>query len=87
MNATRIDSRDSATSAGSSVAGRARPSGMGWIHLLSGRRGPASESPDDDAARSMGNARRCRPCSMSRHTLVAMRYSHDRKADRPSNRP
>ncbi len=86
MNATRIVSRDSVTSAGSSVGCTARPSGMGWIHLLSGRRGPASESPDDDDTRSIGSARRCRPWIMSRHTLVAMRYSQDRSADRPSKR-
>ena len=33
---------------------------------------------------SIGRARRWRPRSMSRHTLVAMRYSHERTADRPS---
>src|SRR5262249_58859546 len=33
-----------------------------------------------------GGARRGRPCNMSRHTLVAMRYSHERNADRPSKR-
>ena len=33
---------------------------------------------------SMGRARRWLPRSMSRHTLVAMRYSQDRNADRPS---
>ena len=31
-------------------------------------------------------ARRERPFSMSRHTFVAMRYSHDRNAARPSKR-
>ena len=34
--------------------------------------------------RSIGRARRLRPFSMSRHTLVAMRYSHDRSCERPS---
>ena len=34
----------------------------------------------------MGRARRLRPRSMSRQTLVAMRYSQDRTLDRPSNR-
>ena len=29
-------------------------------------------------------ARRCGPLSMSMHTLVAMRYSQDRRADLPS---
>ena len=35
---------------------------------------------------SMGSSRRLRPLSASRQTLVAMRYSHDRIAERPSNR-
>ena len=36
--------------------------------------------------RSIGRARRWRPFNMSKHTLVAIRYSHDRTADRPSKR-
>jgi hypothetical protein len=32
----------------------------------------------------MGSARRCRPESWSRQTFVAIRYSHDRSAERPS---
>ena len=33
---------------------------------------------------SIGRARRWRPRSMSRQTLVAMRYSQERTAERPS---
>jgi hypothetical protein len=32
----------------------------------------------------MGVARRCRPESWSRHTFVAIRYSQERSAERPS---
>src|SRR5437762_10316051 len=35
-------------------------------------------------SRSIGVARRWRPRSWSRQTLVAMRYSHERTAERPS---
>jgi hypothetical protein len=35
---------------------------------------------------SIGSARRRRPFSMSKHTLLAIRYSQDRSAERPSNR-
>ena len=35
---------------------------------------------------SIGRARRLRPLSMSMHTLVAIRYSQDFSADRPSKR-
>ena len=34
---------------------------------------------------SIGRARRWRPRSMSRQTLVAIRYSQDRTDERPSN--
>ena len=36
--------------------------------------------------RSIGRARRSRPFSMSRQTFVAIRYSHERSDERPSNR-
>ena len=42
-------------------------------------RRPAPAGP-----RSMARARRWRPRSMSRQTLVAIRYSHERSAERPS---
>ena len=35
---------------------------------------------------SIGRARRCRPSSMSKQTLVAILYSHERSDERPSNR-
>lgn len=34
---------------------------------------------------SIGTARRLRPFSASMQTLVAMRYSQDRREERPSN--
>ena len=46
-----------------------------------------ASSGADGGPSSIGRARRCRPRSMSRHTLVAMRYSQDRTDDRPSNWP
>jgi hypothetical protein len=35
---------------------------------------------------SIGSARRRRPFNASKQTLLAMRYSHERTAARPSNR-
>jgi hypothetical protein len=64
-----------------------RPSGSGWTQALSGSADPSAASADVRAGpRSMGSARFLRPFSMSKQTLVAMRYSHDRSCDRPSNR-
>ena len=37
-----------------------------------------------DGPISIGRARRCGLRSMSTHTLLAMRYSHDRSDERPS---
>ena len=45
-----------------------------------------SASAEPAGPRSIGRARRWRPLSMSRQTLVAIRYSHDRRAARPSKR-
>jgi hypothetical protein len=42
-----------------------------------------ADAPGD---RSIGIARRRRPLSESKHTLVAMRYSQDRSEERPSKR-
>ena len=63
------------------------------LDMLSGRErrarpmdlGPAGVA-DFAGARSIGRARRSFPLSMSRHTLVAIRYSHERSPDRPSKR-
>ena len=46
----------------------------------------ASGRPTSAGPMSIGSSRRLRPLSASRQTLVAIRYSHDRTADRPSNR-
>ena len=60
---------------------------MGWIHVSSVRAGPGS-APDTgvDGPSSIGRARRCGLRCMSVHTLVAMRYSHERSEERPSKR-
>jgi len=83
-NARRTVSRDSATLAGSS--GSSRPSGIGSIHVTSGRISPIGPLGERASPRSIGRARRSRPLSMSRHTFVAIRYSHERSAARPSKR-
>jgi hypothetical protein len=75
-----------ATSAGSASGGSTRSSAIGETQLPSG----STPSRDDstggrEGPSSIGRARRWRPRSMSMHTLVAMRYSHDRTLERPSN--
>jgi hypothetical protein len=94
MNASRIDSRDTATSAGSPPGDETRWSGIGCTQVASGRGVPRASSwegshprPVPAGAISMGRARRPRPFSMSRQTLVAIRYSHGRNPARSSNRP
>jgi hypothetical protein len=84
MNASLIDSRISATSAGSPFDGTSRLSGIGRIQVASGRTSPSGESADFGGARSIGRARRSVPSSMSRQTFVAIRYNHDRTDERPS---
>ena len=86
-NANRMLSRSAASSAGSASSGMTRASGIGVIHRCSGDTS-ASEATSGgrDGPSSIGRARRCRPRSMSRQTLVAIRYSHDLTLDRPSNR-
>ena len=73
MNARRIVSRASASSAGSPSSGSTRASGTGSTHSDSGSIAAAGVSAVDGPLRSIGRARRLRPLSMSRHTLVAMR--------------
>ena len=85
-NASRIDSRATASSAGSPSSGSTRASGIGWTQVVLGRRGAArTASAAATAARgpsaAPGAAGRS---SMSRQTFVAMRYSHERSAERPS---
>jgi len=79
-------SRSTARSAGSPPAGARSPSGTGCTQMLSGSASPSCVEDGTGAERSIGRARRCPLRSMSRHTLVAMRYSQDRNAERPSNR-
>ena len=62
------------------------PSGIGWIQSTSGSVCRFDSIGSQRGPRSIGSARRLRPLSMSKHTFVAMRYSQDRSADRPSNR-
>ena len=75
-----------ATSAGSPPIGTTRSSGIGSIHAsrAAARRAArrrSSRVAGPSAGRGAGGAP-----SMSRQTLVAMRYSHERSAARPSNR-
>ena len=70
--------RRTASSAGSSVAGSTSTSGAGSIHVVSESGADNGVEAVAAGPRSTGRARRLRLFSMSRHTLVAMRYSHDR---------
>ena len=80
-------SRTSATSAGSASGGSTRSSAIGDTQLPSGSTPSSDDSTGGlDGPSSIGRARRWRPRSISRHTLVAIRYSHDRTLERPSNR-
>ena len=57
------------------------------IHVDSGSIGPNLDSSGEDGGPiSIGRARRCTWRPMSMHTLVAMRYSHERTLALPSNR-
>jgi hypothetical protein len=95
MNASRIDSRDPATSAGSPPRDDStRWSGIGCTQVASDRGVPRASSwdgshrrPELAGARSMGRARRLRPFSMSKQTLVAIRYNHGRNPARSSSLP
>jgi hypothetical protein len=72
-NARRIVSRAAASSAGSPSVGSTRASGTGISQVASGSGVPSGASAVCGEAMSIGSARRCGPCSMSRQTLVAMR--------------
>lgn len=54
--------------------------------MLSGRVPGSGPSALPGEARSIGRARRPVPPRMSRHALVAMRYSQERRLERPSKR-
>jgi hypothetical protein len=61
-------------------------SGIGWIHVASERVCRFASIGSCAGPRSIGRARRSRPLSMSKQTFVAMRYSQDLSAERPSKR-
>ena len=62
------------------VLGNDRASGIGVTQVASGSIGPRKDSPEGESGPiSMGRARRCTLRSMSMHTLVAIRYSHERR--------
>lgn len=84
-NARRTDSRATAASAGSATVGRMRPSGIGSSQVFSGRGLSAAWASGVGPVRSTGRARLLPAFSMSRQTLVAMRYSQERSEERPSN--
>ena len=83
--ASRTDSRATAVSAGSPPPGSTMASGIGVSQVLSGSFGPSGSDAVEAGPKSIGRARRLRPSSMVRQTLVAIRYSHERTAERPSN--
>ena len=56
------------------------------IQVASGRPGPRVVSWGDAGPRSIGRNRLSLPRSMSKHTLVAIRYSQVRIDDLPSKR-
>jgi hypothetical protein len=85
-NASRTDSRATARSAGSPSGFRTRSSATGVTQTFSARGGPSGSPATEGPVRSIGRARRWLALSMLKQTLVAMRYSQERSAERPSNR-
>ncbi|CAM5412234.1 hypothetical protein SVIOM342S_03831 [Streptomyces violaceorubidus] len=85
MKASRTDSLATAASAGSAVCGSTRASGIGSSQVWSGRGDRAAWASGVASVRSIGRARLLPAVSMSRQTLVAIRYSHERRLERPSN--
>jgi len=85
MKASRIESRSTACSAGSSLA-RARASGIGSTHIDEASGSPSGPSTVPGSPMSTGRARRLAARSMSKHTLEAIRYSQVRTLERPSKR-
>jgi hypothetical protein len=58
---------------------------MGWIQAPSASGTPKAAFDGDADPKSIGIARRLRPSSIVIQTFVAILYSHDRSAARPSN--
>jgi hypothetical protein len=85
-NASRSVSRSCASSAGSAASGSTRASGIGSSQTFSGSVVTSASAGVPAPLRSIGRARRLRPSSMSRQTFVAILYSHDLNAARPSKR-
>jgi hypothetical protein len=83
--ARRSVSRDIASSAGSPSSGSTRLSGIGSSQVASGCVVSGLSMPPA-GPKSIGRARRWRPSSIVRQTFVAMRYSQDESAARPSKR-
>ena len=74
MKASLMVSRPTARSAGSPLAGSTLLFSTGWIHTASDLGWPSEAATGGDAGpRSIGSARRLRPLSRSRQTLVAIR--------------
>jgi hypothetical protein len=71
-NASRTESRSSAISAGSAVDGTTRTSGIGCSQAISGSGSGRPSAAGRAGPMSIGSARRDRPSSMSKHTLVAI---------------
>ena len=85
MKASLTDSRATATSAGSPPVGTARASGIGSSQVASVSGAGSGVSALWGPLRSIGRARRWLALFMFRQTFVAIRYSHERNAARPSN--
>ena len=79
-------SRAAATSAGSPSVSITRPSAIGSTKVFSAWGRSTAVATVDDGPRSIGRARRCGVRCMSTHTLLAIRYSHERIDERPSKR-
>lgn len=85
-NASRTDSRATAVSAGSPARASTRSSGTGPIQVVPGSPVPIGLPALDGETRSIGRARRLLPLRRSRQTLVAMRWSQERREAWPSKR-
>jgi hypothetical protein len=79
-NANRTDSRDPTI-----VDGSVASSGSGSSHGTSSRAVMSSSGSELGAPRPVGSGRRCLLSSAVRQVFVAMRYSHVRTEDLPSN--
>ena len=81
-NASLSVSFCAASSAGSASSGSTRASAIGRTQAFSISGAPSGASALEAGPRSIGTARRCALCSMSRQTLLAIRNSHAFSAPR-----